>query len=509
MFKECRKCGHGLECINDYATLKSGFWWKWMNESHKRRYKDFINNLLVPLPALGEDDVQYPYPLPTPYKCPMEKSCKGGLDSECADGYEGPLCDVCNSNHYKQFQTCKQCPSKTWITGQLSVVAVIFVLIIVVSVGANKRSKKEGKEQSAIDVLLAKLKIVIGFYQVTYGLLDAFSYIKWPDSLQVVATYSEILQLNILQVAPIHCLSAGLRVDAFGKLFAIMVINVAAILISFAAYGVHKVLILKNRNLEYEERSERISQTKQIIYRNLFFFLYVTYLSTCSKTATVLPLACSKLCQSNKEELCFEFLKADYSTQCHDSRYNQLVIVAYISAAYVIALPVATLITLWRKSRQILATEDTKTAQSEEDNKELIRGLRFLFESYKARSWYWELVEMSRKVVVTSGLILMGQETRSYIGFTLVIAGMYGTLFCWMRPLNDVFENRLMSTSLAVTVVNLIIGAVSRIPAENVPSPSDPYLDTAIFNMLVLGANASVIGLLAGKIENFSISRIT
>jgi len=177
--------------------------------------------------------------------------------------------------------------------------------------------------------------------------------------------------------------------------------------------------------------------------------------------------------------------------------------VAYISIAYIIALPAAAFVALWRQ-RKISATKEAKTSQNQVYNEELVTGLRFLFESYKSRSWYWELVEMSRKVSITSGLILLGQETRSYVGLTLVIAGMYGTLFCWMRPLKDAFENRLMSTSLAVIVVNLIIGAVSKIPAENITVPTDPYLDAVIFNILVVGANTLVIGLLAGKIVSLS-----
>ena len=506
MFKECHKCEEGLECKYDYATLKYGYWWKWRNESHKRRYIDFINNLLAPLPALGEDDVQYPHPIPTYYKCLTEESCKGGLDSECANGYEGPLCGVCSSGYYKQLQTCKKCPSKKWIAGQLSIIAAVFMTIIVVSVWGSKTNKKKDTQRSVIDVCLAKLKIIIGFYQVTYGLLEAFSYIKWPDSLQVIGKYSEILQLNILQMAPVHCLSPGLHVDAFGNLFSIMSINAAAIILSGIVYGGRKILILRNRKLVEDEKTRRVSQTKELVYRNLFFFLYVTYLSTCSKTATVLPLACRALCRDEKDELCFKYLKADYSTRCHNSRYNQLVIVAYISSAYIIALPLTTFITLWRKGRTILFPKDTETSQNRGSSEELITGLRFLFESYKPRTWYWELVEMSRKVIVTSGLILVGQESRSYIGLTLVIAGMYGTLFCWMRPLQDLSENRLMSTSLAVTVVNLVIGAVSKIPTENIPAPIDPYTDAAIFNILVIGANTLVIGLPLSKLGYLCLS---
>jgi len=262
----------------DHATLKSGYWWKWRNESHKRRYVEFTNNLLAPLPALGEDDVQYPYPIPTYYKCITEESCKGGLDSECASGYEGPLCGVCSSGYYKQLQTCKTCPSNKWIAGQLSIIAAVFIIIIVVSVWASKTNKKKNKERSVIDVFLAKLK-------VTYGLLEAFSYIKWPDSLQVIGKYSEILQLNILQMAPVHCLSPGLHVDAFGNLFSIMSLNAAAIILSGIVYGGRKILILRNRKLVEDEKTRRVSTRAP--RQPLFYHLLAGHFAEMKKTSSV------------------------------------------------------------------------------------------------------------------------------------------------------------------------------------------------------------------------------
>ena len=505
MFHECRKCEDGLECRDDYASLKSGYWWRWRNETNKDRYRYFVKNLLTSQPALGNNDVQYPYPIPTPYMCPIEESCKSGLDSSCKTGYNGPLCSVCSLGYYKQLQVCIRCPSKTWIAGQLCTIGVILLIIIAVSVWTSKRKNKNGAERSLIDAFLSKVKIAIGFYQVTYGLLEAFSYIKWPDSLQVMGKYSEILQLNILQMAPIHCLSPGLQVDAFGNLIAIMALNAAVIGFACLAYEIRKLTISRKRQLEKQEKMREISQAKDLACRNLFFVLYVTYLSTCYKTASVLPIACRNLCHDNKDQSCFKYLKADYSIKCNDSRYNHLVIVAYISVAYTIVLPLATFIALWKQRKVVLATEDDETSGDAGSGTEMFTGLRFLFENYKARSWYWEMVEMSRKVTVTSGLILLGQETRSYIGLAWVVAGMYGVLFAWIRPIQDAFENRLMTASLAVTVVNLGIGAVSKIPAENLPASTDPYMDSVIFNMLVLGANSVVVGLLFCKITGLIV----
>ena len=98
--------------------------------------------------------------------------------------------------------------------------------------------------------------------------------------------------------------------------------------------------------------------------------------------------------------------------QCQGSNYNYSLIVAYISAAYFIALPVASFVTLWRQQRVIMATENTKTNKDPSVGMEMCSGLLLLYENYKARSWYWELIEMSRKVILTSGLALVGQENR-------------------------------------------------------------------------------------------------
>ena len=503
MFEECHKCGQGgLECTAGYASLKSGNWWEWRNKTFRRRYNDFIENLLTSSPVLDAFHVQYPYHIPTPYKCLREESCKGGLDSPCEAGYEGPLCAVCSVGYYKQMQICTQCPSKNWVVGQLLITATVLSIMIVFFIWTGKRKAKKTKEHHLIDMMFSKLKIVIGFYQLTHGLLEAFSYIQWPDSLQVIGKYSELLQLNVLQIAPIQCLFPGIQVDAFGNLFAMMTINAAVIGFSCLAFGVYKVTTLRRGSLELEEKQRRVSQVKGLVYRNLFFFLYVTFLSTCSKTASVLPPSCVKLCRDEKEELCLKYLRADYSVECQGKKYSQLLIAAYISTAYIIVLPVASFVAIWRQQKVLRPTIDTETPHDlNTPGKEMISGLCFLFENYKSRSWYWELVEISRKVILTSGLILVGQESRSYVGLTWAIAGLFGVFFAWMKPMNVGFENRLMTTSLAVTVVNLGVGAASRIPAENLPTSANPYMDAVLFKILVLGANTLVIGLLVGKLS--------
>ena len=155
----------------------------------------------------------------------------------------------------------------------------------------------------------------------------------------------------------------------------------------------------------------------------------------------------------------------------------------------------------WKKHKKVKVTENESREQQRYIS-ELAAGLRFLSENYTGTSWYWELVEMVRKVILTSGLILIGGESRAYVGLACVISGLYGILFAYVSPVEDSFENKMMIITLAVTFVNLGIGAVSKIPKENVPASIDPYVDTVTFNLLVVGANTLVIGLLVGKLTH-------
>ena len=389
--------------------------------------------------------------------------------------------------------------------GQLSISAAIIIIIITIVVWSSKKKSKKNVGRSSVDIVLGRLKIVIGFYQVTFGLLEAFAYVKWPDSLALIGTYSQALQLNVFQIAPVHCLFPELKIDAFGDLFSILTLNALVIILSICVYGIRKLYLRLHSTLDDQQKALKMSQTKELIYRNAFFILFVTYLSTCLKTAAVLPLACRTLCTDDEKDDCTRYLKADFGINCDSSRYNRLVIVGYVAVGYVLFLPAASFLTLFLCQRRALQTtrNDDEGESCDDDNEaksaELLTGLRFLFENYRPSAWYWELVDTMRKVILTSGLILIGSESRSYAGIASIISGIYAIAFAVKKPMVDPFDNRLMLTSLAVTFINLGIGAVSKIPSENIPTSVDHSVDKIMFELLVVGANASVILLLIGK----------
>ena len=511
LFGNCTPCEkkQGLNCHDDFANLTIGFWWRWKDKTHLEQYRNFSKNVknfsFTPeLHKANDSGIEYPYTIPQPYRCPMAEACKGGLNSSCEAGYEGPLCAVCSDGYHKQLKKCKLCPTKGWMVGQLAIIGALVMLFVILVVWGSKKESKKDAGRPFLDKVLGNIKVVIGFYQVLFGIMEAFSYIKWPGSLSVVGEYSEIIQMNIVQIAPLHCILPGFKFDAFTSLFAVMGFNIAAVIVALSSLALATWISTRRMSNEEEKRKKK-ERIKAIVKRNLFFFLYVTYLNTCLKTAQVVPLACHRICVDEKDaESCEKYLKADYSIDCKGERYNRLVIVGYCSIVYVIALPAAAFIAIWKQQRAARKTgEETENdINNFEDQGTEQSGLRFLHENYNSRCWYWELVETVRKVILTSGLIIVGGESRAYIGLALLLSGLYGMYFGLKKPISDPFENNLMLSSLAVTFVNLAIGAVSTIPSEGFSASVDPIVDNLVFNGLVFVANSLVIGLLVGKLSS-------
>ena len=336
-FGHCESCpSQGLECVNESVSLKKGYYWQWDSEVKRLAYEAFAKNLEIEDETYLMNTSLYNGTLPKPYQCPRVKSCEGGLESKCATGYSGPLCEVCQNGYYKRVLACKACPSGTWVIVQLCLCGVAVLVLMIILIWSGRR-KKTSEKRPMIDILLARLKIVIGFYQVTSGIVEAFVYVKWPSSLSMIGDYAEVIQLNILQFVPLHCLFPSWKQDAFSKMYFLLGSNAGVATLAFVGYWIRKLVLLGKFNSNSSEMRAKLSTTKEFLYRNVFLFLFITYPSTCSAILRTFPLACHKLCT---ESSCTLYLKADYSVKCEGEKYHFFKLFAFGASSYVVVLPV-------------------------------------------------------------------------------------------------------------------------------------------------------------------------
>lgn len=79
--------------------------------------------------------------------------------------------------------------------------------------------------------------------KVTAGTLDAFSYVQWPETLLHLSNYAKFFQLNLMQIAPLHCFKDGWKMDAYVGLLITVVFNGAVIVLAVAYFLLRKLLI--------------------------------------------------------------------------------------------------------------------------------------------------------------------------------------------------------------------------------------------------------------------------
>ena len=185
-------------------NLAMGFFWTWelfqqqnnssdigqMSEEHfgfplstyrKTSYINFTTNIKT---TDGSHDINFNQFqekwIPLAYACPIYAACTGGINSKCASGYEGPLCAVCSLGYHRLISRCKKCPTTAWIFIQLVITALTFAIFVALIMKDRKKNKDQ---RSITDIVLARAKIVITFYQITSISVEIFSYIQWPSAM--------------------------------------------------------------------------------------------------------------------------------------------------------------------------------------------------------------------------------------------------------------------------------------------------------------------------------------
>ena len=194
---------------------------------------------------------------------------------------------------------------------------------------------------------------------------------------------------------------------------------------------------------------------------------------------------------------CTYYLKMDYSLKCFDKAYNKYVTAAYVGSIYPVLFPlfiVAVLFFLYYRPHI-----KNRALNPQPKRFEIVEGVRFIYENYNERCWYWEIVETIRKLILTSCLSLIGAEGRTYIGMAAMASGFYAVAHAQARPIPDKFEHLLQLSSLVATFFNLSVDVLLRIPSEMVNYSIEKDKDSVGVTVLLVTANVMVIGLVVSE----------
>lgn len=346
--------------------------------------------------------------------------CKGGLRNEsnfCRPYSHGPYCSVCQGGYWKQGNKCSSCSdvsiglvsTETWVLmGVMAIFLIVFVKLMSPAYnGDAKLAKQMIKARRKYQRLKTKMKITLCFMQIMTEFPAQFGDVNYPaivrDFYSHVAVYSSF---DLYRLFPsVSCLQSSVN-QYFSKLVAVTLTPLAIVLVGAVYHAV-----LRQRRIQKGKPVDTFSSHWQ------FYFFLFTYLIFVPCSSTVLK---TFHCDDKFDDIGYLF--ADYTTKCGTVQYRALWLYASLFIlVYPIGIPAMYFLVLYRrhhdidpvlehtpiKARMHISRAHVEEAVEKRNHDLTLESLRFLFESYEPKYWWWEVLICAHRLIMTSANIFL------------------------------------------------------------------------------------------------------
>jgi len=166
------------------------------------------------------------------------------------------------------------------------------------------------------------------------------------------------------------------------------------------------------------------------------------------------PAICAKVfmvfnCEQIGEH---KFLMKDPSVLCGSEEHKLYVALScLLIVGYVIGIPFYLWYVLWKNK---------KTIQNEPDNPAIKAKYGSLYHQYEPDYWYFELVQMARKMCLTGGLMVFGSGSTIQVLIGILVCFFYLVLWINTKPYVMHDEDRLEQVAAVQLFVSLILGLI-------------------------------------------------
>ena len=450
---------------------------------------------------------------PQANRCLNLKACKMyNFTTECVDGHKGFLCADCVKGYYNDGNVCYVCPGKkkTIVNITITIVVLLLLLLMVISLVLVKAKKDE------LNRLLSNAKIWINYFYFSSKMYDVMTYMHWS---KVMANF--IYLLKWLELNPMVLLSVTCWINKF-NLYEIYItflsINGFIILVTTIA-----ILTLKLTHLYGKIGKEDMTKYRKSIMAIASLLIFFLYAPTSISIVQLLPVACKTYYLSFPEKgEVFHFMR-DSSQKCFTASHIKVLNYVYVSLIYVFGIPLAVPVLIWYLRRKfykeagvclVKMTDSTEECLQEDgghipevedkahDNtsilKDIYDGLEFFHGNYKYRFFFWESLEMTKKLFLASVAVFIGETGYTTLALLIMFSGVFAVLHAQFKPIASRVEHYTQLLCLSALHIQLLLGLSMKIVAGlNITAEIEQ--DTNALEWSLMICNVTVAVLIFGK----------
>ena len=172
------------------------------------------------------------------------------------------------------------------------------------------------------------------------------------------------------------------------------------------------------------------------------------------------------------------YLVADYNQVCFKTKWNSFAIMAgFFGVVYIVGIPTAELLVLFCNRSKLYSNERLKT--------------RFgsFYLHYKSTTYYFDVLDLARRLLLTGGLIMMGGESVAQIFLGIVVCAIWMLALAYKEPYKNGSDNSLAILVSFQLMLTLISGMALKLYSL---TPGQNEYQTNGFNILLIGTTWSV-----------------
>ena len=435
--------------------------------------------------------------------------CLGGSGAACLTGHTGPKCRVCVEElHYVgDGNVCTECPSGTvpaLVGGAVLVITITLLYLVALLLNCPPESLKTASQRlrrliAAVQSLgPAKLKAALTFFQIVMSLpvsfdlapldiefvkvLNVFAWLEFDWSEAVYPTgcivggfFNRLILvalapfLLILAVPMVLCILSLLtslcaRKDAsVGKMSIGQVLGFAGVLDQPSdPQGKEHVstivgappLSLNRRESAKAVVAEQLGKWQQRLLGTLPLVLLVVFVMLPAVSRSIFS-AWDCVAYKSGPDAEVRYLRRELSVVCGDEEHDRITALAWVLVIiWPIGMQLLFFFTLWFNRKALAAGT----------NNAYTRAMRFLTGGYKNQYFYWEVVELFRRLACSGFIMLIPHEyvfMRIAIAIAVSIPILVMTAF--LRPVKNSEDTVLGITGQMIMLVAFCCCIVIRI----------------------------------------------